>query len=326
MRSLLSRLALLCAGLAVISAGSSPPRAEIRTAGTLAIPLLPRAAFLKGMWPGFATFVADYYWIQLIQAGGSALLSQDYLSLYYYADLISDLDPKFRTVYQFAGVLVPFNRGRETWDNVAESNKILRKGLETFPADRQLRALLAHNLVFYERDYAGGAEIFLELSKDPSAPKFYGLLATRLLAQAGDFEKGSALARVMIETSGDPELKEHFKRRLVELELERTLQAVDKAAMAYWSERGELPRDVVSLVASGHLPSLPRDPFGGEISIDAMGRAQSTSSRFRLEAIEHQLKTMGIQGTQYNIEEFGLPPAPVDRPDTAPPAPEGPQE
>src|SRR5687767_7134254 len=119
-------LAFMLAGLGTVVSLSAPPREPPR--GPYQAPLLPRIELLRVLGAGNVSLVADYYWLQAIQATGKAGTSTEatrYLDLFYYADLVTDLDPKFHKVYTFSGNTIPTNLGRETWVNTAEARKIL---------------------------------------------------------------------------------------------------------------------------------------------------------------------------------------------------------
>jgi hypothetical protein len=128
-------------------------------------------------------------------------------------------------------------------------------------------------------------------SQLPGASPIMGPLATRVMAQAGRFDDARELAQAMADSATDPETKEYFERRVKDIELERVLQQVDAATMAYWRREGSPATTVQVLVDAHDLPGPPVDPLGGKIQLDKFGRARSTSSAFRLEVFDDQSKT-----------------------------------
>ncbi len=135
-------------GIAVVAALSGPPalsRHEYEP------PLLPRPELLKVLGNAQRHMLADYYWVLTTEATGRAYSRYEYRDIADYAEIVSELDPKFRYIYVFAGVSVPYNLGRETWVNTDESTRILSKGFLQFPDYVYLRILLAYNLSCRER-------------------------------------------------------------------------------------------------------------------------------------------------------------------------------
>lgn len=287
----LNYAALLTSALGFLTAALmvSPPAPRLREPGD-SKPTLPRADFLKVAGAGLHNFVADYFWILTIQQTGGATTERDYRDIYYFADLVTDIDPKFRAVYRSAAVIIPFNLGRETWVNTKESSDITRKGLKAYPDDAQLNLLLAHNLIFYDRDYTAAADVMTHLSKLPDARPHWAQLATRLYAASGEFETSMALAQTMADNATDEESREFYTRRMKEIVLEKILQDLEMQAMRYQQQFARLPKSVEELVVAGFLSAIPEDPLGGQIFLDDIGRGRSTAMKYRLEVIDERIK------------------------------------
>jgi hypothetical protein len=249
-------------------------------------PLLPRASLLRIAGRAFLPLVADYYWLAAIQATGRATTEAEYRDIADYAQLITDLDPDFAYVYQFGGVMVPFNRGRETWVNTRESTALLEKGVARFPGSVFLQTLLAYNYSVFQKEYVRAAHLLEETARLPGAPRYLSLLATRLYAQGGAFEAASAFADQVAENSEDPETRAAFEHRAKEIALERILQTLDRAVATFRERNGRLPQGLNELVSTGELNGIPPDPLGGDIQLGADGRTYSTSEKHRLEVYD----------------------------------------
>ncbi len=249
-------------------------------------PLLPRASLLRVAGRAFLPLLADYYWLAAIQATGKATTEEDYRDIADYAQLITDLDPDFAYIYRFAGVVVPYNRGRETWANTGESTAILEKGVARFPDWVLLRMLLSYNYSVFQRQYLRAAQLLQETAHLPGAPSYLPMLATRLYAQGGSFEAASAIADQFAAKAEDPETRAAFEHRKQEIALERILQEADHAVSSFRERYGRLPKDLREVTASGLLPALPPDPLGGHIYLGADGRTYSTSQEHRLEVYD----------------------------------------
>lgn len=277
-------LILGVAAACVVAALSSPPPKRQR--GPHQAPLLPRAELLLRTGAFFPQLLADYYWIQTIQATGVARTADEYKDIYFYADLATDLDPTFFSVYSFAGAAIPHNLGRETWVNTEESTRLLEKGHRLFPNSVSLSLLLAYNYSYFHKRHQEAAKLLQVASKLPGAPAYLPQLATRLFSQARDFDSGLALATSMRDSAVDPAVREEFDRRVKELQLERVLTQVEEACARFKVEQGRAAANVDELVSRGFLPQAPVDPLGGEISIDSNGTASSTSQSRRLRVFD----------------------------------------
>lgn len=280
-----SFLLLLC--IAVVAALSRPPGKSVKVAHRP--PLLPREEFLHILGASHQQLIADYFWIQAIQGIGTAQTAEEYRDIFDYADLITNLDRNFISVYRYCAPTIPVNLGREVWVNTAESTQLLEKGVAVAPRDVFLRILLAYNHSYYHKHYQRAAELLEETAKLPSSPRYLPVLATRLYAQSGHVEAGLALARSLFETSDDPQTQQTFERRIKELELERTLESIDAAVSTYLKREGRLPSRLQELVAQGDLPTMPSDPLGGDLSIGSDGQSKSSVLARRLIVYEpHQ--------------------------------------
>jgi hypothetical protein len=274
--------------LAVVVLTLTPPERTV-AAQQHVPPLLPRAALLRVAGRAFIPVLADYYWLTAIQAAGNANTEGQYRDIADYAQLITDLDPDFAYVYQFGGMMAPYNRGRETWVNTRESTAILEKGFARFPNIVMLRTLLAYNYSVYEKAYVKAARLLEETARLPDAPKYISLLATRLYAQGGAFEAASAFADQFASTAADAETRDRFEHRKREIALERILQVLDQAVASFQARTGRLPNDLNELVSSGALSGIPIDPLEGELYLGTDGRTYSTAQEHRLEVwVPHQ--------------------------------------
>jgi len=286
-------LALLAACAATVAVLSRPPEAPVRDkAQGLVLPRKELIHLLAAPWQQFA---ADYYWLMQVNQLGRAINAQEHRDVCTYAELATDLDPRFYMAYHFGGVGCVYNLGHEQWMNVDVSTALVEKGIRHFPRDTRLRFLLGYNLGVLKHDAKAAAPIFEALSREPDAPAHLAPLATRLYAESGQFDASTAMARALRDAAQDEETRAFYARRLQEIAAEQLLQQVDTALGSYTARTGAPPPDIPALVAAGDLPAPPVDPLGGEIVIGPTGRARSTASTFRLRAIHQYLKKNGLQ-------------------------------
>ncbi|HVG59461.1 MAG TPA: pilus assembly protein, partial [Hyalangium sp.] len=266
---------------------------------------LPRIELLRTLGAGQQSLVADYYWLQAIQAtgrGGSSLEATRYLDLFYYADLVTDLDPKFYKVYTFSGNTIPTNLGRETWVNTAEARKILEKGVKHFPEDSTLRLYLAYNLSYFFNEHAAATEHLRIAASLPNVNKFVPEIATRMLAYNRRFDAALEMVKSFRDNETDPVMQKVFDERIQEIYREQALIQVDDALAAFKKREGRLPQQLSELVRSGDLSEIPVDPMGGVIYITEEGKSASTSSPLRLEPIDYRKRVQNEEKKQQQLQ------------------------
>ena len=288
MRSTPFSLIIIVLGVLCIALVAGPPRLKAERHEP---PLLPRPELLILLGNAQRQMIADYYWIVTTEATGVAHTREEYRDILDYALLISELDPKFRLIYSFAGAIIPFNLGRETWVNTDESTQIVSKGFPLFPDYLFLRIMYAYNLSVFHKKYQQAADILKETAKIPGAPQYLAVLATRLYGQAGAINAGIELATELSQAAADPATRQTFERRTKELLLEGELQKIDKAIVEFQRTTGRMPATSLDLVASGQLSEIPEDPLGGTIVIGADGRSHSSAAENeRLEVYDPKKK------------------------------------
>ncbi|ATB49920.1 ABC transporter [Corallococcus macrosporus] len=281
------RIVVLCLAVGSIAVMADKPAKPLRTKDG---PILPRRELLEVVGAAQKPLLADFYWIQSIQQVGRANTDTEYRDVYFFADLATDLDPKFRYVYEWGAITTPVNLGREQWVNTDLSSRLLTKGLTEFPDDSRFLFQLAYNKMTYDRDYKAAADLLMRLAKLPGTPSYVPGLATRLYAQAGSFDSGLEMAELLRDSASDEESRAFYEHRILELLRERVLTQLDDAIGAFQRDRGQLPPSISSLVGAGYLRAIPEDPLEGQFFIDRRGRARSTSGLYRLEMYDDAKK------------------------------------
>ena len=279
---LLNWMSIICGAL-LAAAFAQPPKPIL---GENEQPLLPRPAFLRVLGASQLSLFADYYWLRTLNQIGSATSAAQYQTAYHFAEMATELDPLFRQAYLFTAIAIPIQSSRGQYANADLSTRLLRKGLLVFPDDYQLKFQLAYNLAFFHRQHREAAEVLTQLVSRPEAPGWLGALATRLYAQAGNFDAGEALTRALLDAADDEESRQFYRLRLLEIAQEQALRTLDAAIARYRERTGTAPGSLYTLIGSGDLLQIPPDPLNGTFFIHADGRARSTASRYRLELIQ----------------------------------------
>jgi hypothetical protein len=241
---------------------------------------------------GMRSLAADLTFLETIQVHGARKNNQPEREAQHddrlQARLLTyttNLDEKFAGAYRYAGTTLP----RHTLDGkaygVLDAWSLLRKGARERPDDWKIAFELGFIEAYYLGQMADAAEHLAAAARQPHAPAYLGLLATRLAADAGDLGIAQQMAETMAAEASDDEARQDWTTRLLDLKMERTLRAIDAAAKRYQVRTGARPPSVEALLAAQDLPPLPPEPHGGRFVLDPYtGEARSTAAqrlRFR---------------------------------------------
>ncbi len=275
---LVSSLAVVAGVAAVVATAETPGR---RIEGIR--PMLIRPEVVRSWLKPVLPLVIDLYWLRTINAVGDTDSREKQRALYDYGRLITDLDPRFREVYWFVAISLPWRLPDRTWVHVDLANDLLRRGLVQFPNDLKMNLLLGYNLITYDKAYVEAAKVFQHAATLPNAPPFAGLIATRLYAQGGSPELGLELAKAMRDSADDENTRAEFEARVLDLEIEALLQQVDAAIAVHYEKLGRFPATLEEMVQAGTWTGPTTDPLGGRINIGYDNRAHAANQPRRLE-------------------------------------------
>lgn len=189
-----------------------------------------------------------------------------------------EVDPKFPGAYRFIGAALP----HETMDGkvlgVFAAVELLDKGVRERPDDWHIPFVLGFLQSYYLRDYAAAGRNLALAAKDEGAPRYLGLLATRLSAQSGNLQLATELAETMLAQANEEDTRRMWQERVDDLHMERDLRAIEAAAARYRQDHGSAAPSIAALVAAGDLRAEPREPHGGRYELLSDGTARSTAA------------------------------------------------
>ncbi len=228
---------------------------------------LPSGKLLRIVSFGHRLAFADLYWLRTVQYVGEMLLAgnRGLEALYALSDLTTDLDPRFGYAYQISA-----SNLSGIADRVAESDRLLEKGMRNVPDRWALPFLYGFNKFFYENDYAAAAFHVRRAAEVGKRPHL-ALLAANLSLVAdseGEYAAASSFLDDAIEQAVDPALREQLEKRRVKVRTYQVLSHVEKALASFERRTGRRPMTLFELLSQGFLSELPRDPSGGEIEYD----------------------------------------------------------
>ena len=252
---------------------------------------LPDGKVLRVLALGFDRLLADAFWLRTVYyVGDERSHAAGYPAAARLAQLVTDVDPSFRTVYVTMSGAVSALAGDP--DGAIE---LLRKGVQH--VDYWKLNFLLGTLYFLEKqDYARAAEqIRIAADKaraNPMAPPYLPLLASRLYASAGDPETALLFIQARLREEREEATRQALERRYGSLWIERDLQRIDGAIAAYIGQHGRAPAGIGALVAAGFLEREPLDPQGGPYRIED-GRAVSRLEHDQLQVHRHGVSQAG---------------------------------
>jgi len=235
---------------------------------------LPQPEVLKIASLGYHSVVADFIWLQAIQAMAEKKISEDAGRWIYRAlDVVTTLDPQFVRAYEAGGlvlctlVVLP-----------EESNALLAKGIKHNPLAWQLPFYMGINYYFELGDDAKAGEYIAKAARLPGAPAFLPGLAARMYVSAKAPQNAVELLASLYENTADGEARKVLEQRLKQAIVARDIQVLEAAIGRYRDRFSNQPRQLEDLVAQGVLNVLPRDPFGGQYRYDPYTQVVSSNS------------------------------------------------
>ena len=227
---------------------------------------LPDGKVLRVLALGFDRLLADLFWLRTVYyVGDEVSAAAGYPAVTRLANLVTDIDPGFRTVYVVMSGAVGALKG-----DPDASIALLEKGVEHVDYWK-LHFLLGFNYFIERLDYARAAEQ-MRIASSKGGPPYLPLLAARLYAQAGDPGTALAFIQARLAETEHEETRQALQKRYWDLWITRDIRAIDQA-IATWRERhGSEPSDMNALLTAGLLEREPIDPKGGRYRIE-QGRA-----------------------------------------------------
>lgn len=238
---------------------------------------LPDPHFARLASVGFDALLADFYWFQAVQIGGTSTVGHsDRIGAL--VDLVTELDPWVDHPYRFAALWMT-----DDLDAVRKANSLLARGIEYHPDEWRNRFYLAFNHYFYLGDDAAAAAVLEPAMDLPKAPRYLGRLVARLKSQGQGLETSAIFLQELVRRAPDEHAKAGYLRALDEIETERRARILDRAQQVFRERQGRELATVDELVTVSPpvLRRLPREPHGSGWELGADGIIVSAELRYR---------------------------------------------
>jgi tetratricopeptide (TPR) repeat protein len=247
-------------------------RPALRTAVEDEAPYLsPEAA--RHLSASFGGLAADWYWLTALQyvgrkiqeqAHGGPLQLQQAVELdrikavnprvlVRLFDMITTLDPRFTSVYEFAAVVLPAV-------DVQAAVTVLEKGIQANPDQWYLHQQLAY--IYWQRgDYLAAADAFRRGARMTTAT-WMARMADRMEQQGDDPRVARAMYTRMYEQAQDEQVRQWALKRLMELRSLRERDAIRGVLTGFVSATGRCPRAWSDVAPQLRAAGLTVDPQG----------------------------------------------------------------
>jgi len=236
---------------------------------------LPRADLLRPLSLGYHNVLADILWFRAISYFGKHYRSdRTYPWLAHICDLVTDLDPRAEHVYQFAGLILPWEAGE-----VDAGIQILEKGARALPESWGLAYYLGFTHFFFKNDSEVAAAHLQRAVRLPGAHPGVARLATIVTTQASGPETAMAFLRDLEQNVDSQQVRSVIYRNMRESAAAAALGQLDTQIDAYTEATGRPPGSLEELVSTGFLTEVPADPLGGRFEIGPDGRARSSTGK-----------------------------------------------
>jgi hypothetical protein len=188
---------------------------------------LPQPSALHALALGHDELAADLVFIRGLVYFGSQLEEKgEYRWLENYLDTITELDPRWKTPFRWAGVATMYNGKPITNRAVMLSNHFLERGVKQFPEDWELPFMLGCNYLFElhtddprQRDEWRriGGEWVRHAAIVGGAPSWVPLLAATIMRQEGQEEAAVRHLEEVYVSTQDERTREQVRNELVSL-------------------------------------------------------------------------------------------------------------
>ncbi len=211
---------------------------------------------------GAREFLADWYWLTLIQYYGGGDPYGKYRKLSELFNTITDLSPKFLPAYQ-TGLLILPGEGF-----VKESLALGDKGEANLPDRWEIpyyKGLVYH---IYLKDYKSAAREFEKAAALPDAPPTAKLFSGIYFNKADERQTAYLIFKTLYENTNDTFVKDRAEKYVKHLE---AVFYLEDAVKQFNSTFHRNPTSLDELVTKRIIPSIPTSPLGISFSINASG-------------------------------------------------------
>jgi hypothetical protein len=204
---------------------------------------LPQPSALHAIALGHDELAADLVFVRGLVYFGSQLEEKgEYRWLENYLDTITQLDPRWKTPFRWAGVATMYNGKPITNQSVMLSNHFLERGVRQFPDDWELPFMLGCNYLFelhtddpkqHDEWRRTGGEWIRHSAIVGGAPSWVPLLAATIMRQEGQEEAAVRHLEEVYVSTQDERTRQQVRNQLVALHAKIDLAREERERAAF---------------------------------------------------------------------------------------------
>jgi len=230
---------------------------------------MPSGDALRVASSGFAQQLGDLLWVRAILTFGDrwGTPEEDWAEwLVRMIQAITRLDPQWRTVYFYGGVML------RVVGDVDASTEIFKAGHEALPEDYFFPFAIGMNYYLYKDD-AFEAGRWLKIAAElPGAPGWYAKSARMFVVKTTQRQVALRHLDEELAATSDPNLREFLEHQRAILLHDGYAEALLPAIEAYEERTGAPPRALAELIEAGIVKEgFPADPLGEQWVVDVGG-------------------------------------------------------
>lgn len=181
--------------------------------GALEVVYLPSSEFMKMASLGYSNLASDLLWFKAVQYYGGYVLAQNGIRLFsHLADVITDLDPKFKGAYKLSALIMTEDLGE-----YEEGVRLMEKALRNNPDDFWLTYEMGFLHYLEGRNYSEAEKYFRLAAAMPGADERAARFAADAAAKGGDIESSILLWKDLAENSDNKYIRELAERYVEKL-------------------------------------------------------------------------------------------------------------
>lgn len=218
---------------------------------------LPSAQGVRVASSGFEEVVADLMWVRTVLLFGGRYDTDDSLVwkewLAGMVNTVTELDPQWRTPYQYGGgMLVVIGQ-------IDASSTVYEKCSRERPEEFWCPFARGMNDSLYKDDQISAGIWLREAAQRPGAPKWYGSAAAALASKGGQRHAGLVYLEEQLGSATDPGVRKNLEYQRNKLRHDELVATWEQEAKAWRDQHGPLerPEDLAKL---GFV--LPENPRG----------------------------------------------------------------
>jgi tetratricopeptide (TPR) repeat protein len=266
-------LALLLAGLAHLCQRSIDSD-RMASQQQLLRDTVPSGPVLRVASSGFHVLTADVLWIRTVLAFGETLGQDEARDEQWAAWLegslqaVVELDPTWRTPYQWGGLMLEVSEAPEG------ALSLYTSATEQFPEDYRFWFSLGMVQYLSFSDPQAASESVARAAECPGAPEWYAMAALAYGSERDTEEASILYLRAQLDQTGDPELRASIEERIQRLDHQRLVAQIQAVREELERQLGR-PLSTIEELESMSGSRLPPDPMGAGWMVDLDGQILS---------------------------------------------------